>query len=518
MEAAERQSLRCVWVAGGRALTEQEAAVAIVSEARLLLQEDLAQLGVQWDPTTLPPGAPVVGGHSRESDTSAASYLSPHEEQTDSIKDHREADGVKTRVSHDTGDRRGKENKAEYRHKNEREARWEPGKPRSEDGVKSRNHDGNRKADKTEPVSEHTLTEVHAEPCKEPKTDEPSGKLTRANDDDPGEKRERGKQTKSNQEGGEDKGLVSVRAERQQTNRPVPERSLTQELAEILSSPLPQPAPPLQPSSSPMPPPRFRAPICQAEEQHRAPPITSAGAGLVASPAQPGRLKHSRVLSKVLHSIQADKGLQDNIQSPQSKPTGASVVQGPAPAGQQPSADHPSDPVCEMPARFSAPAHVDVETSPLSVSPVSVPPEAKRRRTDSREIDRFSSPELYVGNELDEDAEGAATKAGESFGDSFELDTQTERIIVQQISQHRDGHNRGGNQPVDPDQLREGYTVTAAAELDFNEGSNQLKSPENACPKFNISLTDSQMELILNTSQQVSSHKHDVLIINIKHK
>ncbi|XP_071219359.1 LOW QUALITY PROTEIN: DNA polymerase theta [Salvelinus alpinus] len=53
-EAAERRSLRCVWVSGGRALTEHEAAIAIVSEARLLLQQDLALLGVTWDPGTLP--------------------------------------------------------------------------------------------------------------------------------------------------------------------------------------------------------------------------------------------------------------------------------------------------------------------------------------------------------------------------------------------------------------------------------------------------------------------------------
>uniref|UniRef100_A0A3B4YPZ5 DNA polymerase theta n=1 Tax=Seriola lalandi dorsalis TaxID=1841481 RepID=A0A3B4YPZ5_SERLL len=80
MEAAERRSLRCVWVTGGRALTEQEAATEIVSEARLLLQEDLARLGVQWDPTTLPPGAPAVNscdnGHSSDTETSSVSYLS----------------------------------------------------------------------------------------------------------------------------------------------------------------------------------------------------------------------------------------------------------------------------------------------------------------------------------------------------------------------------------------------------------------------------------------------------------
>uniref|UniRef100_A0A3B4VKB9 DNA polymerase theta n=1 Tax=Seriola dumerili TaxID=41447 RepID=A0A3B4VKB9_SERDU len=83
MEAAERRSLRCVWVTGGRALTEQEAATEIVSEARLLLQEDLARLGVQWDPTTLPPGAPAVNScdnrHSSDTETSSVSYLSSPE-------------------------------------------------------------------------------------------------------------------------------------------------------------------------------------------------------------------------------------------------------------------------------------------------------------------------------------------------------------------------------------------------------------------------------------------------------
>ncbi|KAJ8405900.1 hypothetical protein AAFF_G00313370 [Aldrovandia affinis] len=53
-EAQERRSERCIWVNGGRALTEWEAALQIVAEARLLLQQDLALLGVQWDPKTLP--------------------------------------------------------------------------------------------------------------------------------------------------------------------------------------------------------------------------------------------------------------------------------------------------------------------------------------------------------------------------------------------------------------------------------------------------------------------------------
>uniref|UniRef100_A0A4W6BJQ6 DNA polymerase theta n=1 Tax=Lates calcarifer TaxID=8187 RepID=A0A4W6BJQ6_LATCA len=83
MEAAERRNLRCVWVTGGRALTEQEAATEIVSEARLLLQEDLAQLGVRWDPTTLPPGAPAGSSpddhRSKDTETSSGSYLSSQE-------------------------------------------------------------------------------------------------------------------------------------------------------------------------------------------------------------------------------------------------------------------------------------------------------------------------------------------------------------------------------------------------------------------------------------------------------
>ncbi|XP_076835722.1 DNA polymerase theta isoform X2 [Brachyhypopomus gauderio] len=50
-EVQERRSKRCIWVSGEKALTEREAAQHIVSEARLLLQQDLALLGVQWNPS-----------------------------------------------------------------------------------------------------------------------------------------------------------------------------------------------------------------------------------------------------------------------------------------------------------------------------------------------------------------------------------------------------------------------------------------------------------------------------------
>ncbi|XP_036379268.1 DNA polymerase theta [Megalops cyprinoides] len=53
-EAQERRSTRCIWVAGKKGLTEREAALQIVAEARQLLQQDLALLGVHWDPDSLP--------------------------------------------------------------------------------------------------------------------------------------------------------------------------------------------------------------------------------------------------------------------------------------------------------------------------------------------------------------------------------------------------------------------------------------------------------------------------------
>ncbi|KAG8014817.1 DNA polymerase theta [Nibea albiflora] len=508
MEAAERRSLRCVWVTGGRALTEQEAAVEIVSEARLLLQEDLAQLGVQWDPASLPPEAPAANitddHHSSDSDTSSASHLSSCEGQVDNFKDHQEGDRVERGVS-----RRGKENKEEHGHekrmKMERaggEVKREQKKSKPEDKIVDRKLLQCRREDRTEPENGQTANEVQVERSKETNKD----KTTTNNTEDP----EKQKPTRSNQGGEEQKktelqkeetseGIVSNRPETHRANRPVPERSLTQELAEIVSSPLPQSMPHPQPPPSPKPPPRFRAPVSRIEEQRGV--STSKGAGTtahVASPVQPGRLKHSRALSKVLHSIQTDKSLQDNVETAQASHSKPAEVSS-APAGQVPSA-------VQTPPGVSTPTNADMQDSPLSASPASVPlfsPEAKQRRIDSKEVDKFSSPELYAGDERDE---GAARKEEETFGDSFELDTQTERIIVQQACQQADGSDRGMNQAGEAEQIREEEMLEAAAEQDkdANEGSNRLESPDNACPRFNISITDSQMELILNTSHQIS--------------
>ncbi|XP_032853439.2 DNA polymerase theta [Tyto alba] len=46
----ERRTVRSIWMAGMKGLTEREAASLIVEEARVLLQQDLALMGVQWNP------------------------------------------------------------------------------------------------------------------------------------------------------------------------------------------------------------------------------------------------------------------------------------------------------------------------------------------------------------------------------------------------------------------------------------------------------------------------------------
>ncbi|XP_053561115.1 DNA polymerase theta [Bombina bombina] len=48
--AQERRAARCIWISGRKGLTEREAAELIVEEARKLLKQDLAMIGVHWDP------------------------------------------------------------------------------------------------------------------------------------------------------------------------------------------------------------------------------------------------------------------------------------------------------------------------------------------------------------------------------------------------------------------------------------------------------------------------------------
>ena len=49
-EAEERRQSRCIWLSGQRGLTEREAALLIIHEARSLLQEDLHQMGGELAP------------------------------------------------------------------------------------------------------------------------------------------------------------------------------------------------------------------------------------------------------------------------------------------------------------------------------------------------------------------------------------------------------------------------------------------------------------------------------------
>ncbi|XP_056408573.1 DNA polymerase theta, partial [Hyla sarda] len=50
--AQERRAARCIWISGRKGLTEREAAELIVEEARRLLKEDLAMMGIRWSPDT----------------------------------------------------------------------------------------------------------------------------------------------------------------------------------------------------------------------------------------------------------------------------------------------------------------------------------------------------------------------------------------------------------------------------------------------------------------------------------
>ncbi|XP_041839070.1 DNA polymerase theta isoform X2 [Melanotaenia boesemani] len=488
MEAAERRRLRCVWVSGGRALTEEEAAVEIVSEARLLLQEDLAQLGVRWDPAALPPESPSVSisdNHcNKDSDTSSTSDFSPHEMPTDSTKRH-EKSGVTTN----------------HREAGEKDVKSKKRMVEGRDGQKG----GARNVDIIEP----TVSEVSIE-----RTKERINKSVQSRRENSGyQENKELRQKEETEEGEPSKRSVLIRQENHQLNHPAVETSLTQELAEIISSPLPQLVPQPRPSPPPASPPRFRAPRSRLEQQQTMSTSTVKGeclTSLTISPLQPGRIKHSRALSKVLQSIQTDKSLQEqSAETLNSKPTVFSSVQNSAPIGQMHTAAPHPGPVQENTCVVPAPSRADMFDSPPSVPPVSIhvlSPEAKRRRIDAREVEKFSSPELYVGDKTDEETEGQANMGEESFGDSFELDTQTERMIVQQKYRCTDQSDGCTDQLVEMQEVRDEERVETAAEQEGipDERRNDFEGSGIASPRFNISVTDSQMELILNASHQMS--------------
>ncbi|XP_038201958.1 DNA polymerase theta isoform X2 [Arvicola amphibius] len=50
--AEERRTMQTIWVTGRKGLSAREAAALIVEEAKMILQQDLIELGVQWDPNS----------------------------------------------------------------------------------------------------------------------------------------------------------------------------------------------------------------------------------------------------------------------------------------------------------------------------------------------------------------------------------------------------------------------------------------------------------------------------------
>ncbi|XP_021338869.1 DNA polymerase theta-like isoform X1 [Mizuhopecten yessoensis] len=47
-EAEQRRKSRCIWLTGRKGVTEEEAALAIIAEAKSVIQEELGGLGIQW--------------------------------------------------------------------------------------------------------------------------------------------------------------------------------------------------------------------------------------------------------------------------------------------------------------------------------------------------------------------------------------------------------------------------------------------------------------------------------------
>nr|XP_057917242.1 DNA polymerase theta [Doryrhamphus excisus] len=418
VEAAERRNLRCVWVSGGQALTEQEAAVAIVSEAKLLLQGDLALLGIQWNPSMVPPCPPAVRSSQQGRDGGVG-------QRNGTVG----AEGISQSSREENEHMKQGEHGKEYV---TLEAKLEEHR---EEDLSARDKSG---------IDILMQQKENNEQRRETKTEE-SREKNRA------------------PEGGTSQ--FSVR--KKEAHEPfVPVRSMTQELDDIVPSLAPQPQQPPEPDLPSMPLPRFRAPVSRLEEHHsvdaKSPEVGSTS-DLGVSPVQPGKLKHSQILNKVLQSIQTDR---------------------------------PHDPieVDPLPVQESLPLEKNADSGTASDPLLS--PEAKRRRVRGTEVDMFSSPDLYAGDEVQQDAKPQE----QTFGDSFELDTQTERIIVQP------GLVLSDDKRLQQDLNEAGHVhdeemIEAVVEQkDNDEGRSGLQAQDNACPRFNISLTVSQLDLILDTT------------------
>ncbi|XP_057700008.1 DNA polymerase theta [Corythoichthys intestinalis] len=443
VEAAERRNLRCVWVSGGRALTEQEAASVIVSEAKQLLQADLAQLGIQWDPATLPSDASAVHS-SQEAQNNGDNGQQKENPKTYFGKCKSDTTDIKTKLEEMNNDLSARQS-----------------------GPK---------------MSVHSVT---------------GGQNEQINGSKTGETEKKDKIENNNLTNQEVKTLAPEGTKCQVSTLKLthpscgPVKSLTQELAELVSSPMFQLQQPPEPALPLIPLPQLRAPSSRLGDHPSVSVKTSDvddATRLGLSPAQPGKLKHSRILKKVLQSIQTDKRPQESV-GLTSHPLNVAEV---ACLAQDTQTRFPLDHQVEM----SDSSHVAVT---LVISP-----DTKRRRVEAAEVDVFSSPDLYAGDQ-NEEAQQKVKQGEETFGDSFELDTQTERIIVQPESEHSDGNVKHLQDLNIKDHIHGTVLETGLEQEVKDEGNARLEAP-----LFNISLTDSQMELILDTSHQNDSNSKAV--------
>ncbi|KAJ7318007.1 hypothetical protein JRQ81_004169 [Phrynocephalus forsythii] len=76
--AEERLNTRCVWMSGLKGLTETEATRLVVEEAQVLLKQDLAVWGVQWDPDA----SAASADSSMSAATEGAAAAAEEEEET----------------------------------------------------------------------------------------------------------------------------------------------------------------------------------------------------------------------------------------------------------------------------------------------------------------------------------------------------------------------------------------------------------------------------------------------------
>ncbi|XP_070295687.1 zinc finger CCCH domain-containing protein 13-like [Salvelinus sp. IW2-2015] len=547
-EAAERRSLRCVWVSGGRALTEHEAAIAIVSEARLLLQQDLALLGVTWDPGTLPTETRPNNDHDNDSPETQRDRSKSWRDGERRLNEKKEMEGGGKEGRREGERNVVEQNEVEGREKSEveRKAVEQRGREKSEVERKAVEQRGREKSEVERKAVEQRgreKSEVERKAVEQREREKSEVERKRVEQMNKGEQREREERGVEEGErkarGGVEVGEREEGGSEEDPNLPVCDgRGInTQELAELVSSP----HPPLNPSIHPFhsPPPRFRAPTSRVEE-----PRASVSGGTVKrdglgvagrSPAQACRGQPSTALRKVLRSIHSkrrereeerkeeekreeeeereeekreerrekeerekmgereEKSVEKRESEERRRGTSFKLPPETLPV---PAPISVSTPKSAPLLQSKAPPEVPVPPPPCLLSPV--PPlflssalsfVVKRRRVE--EEDQCGSPELY-------EEEGR-------FGDSLELDTQTERMILLQDQREEERereaansqHERGRREKGGEEKSTDVNPPNPSPVNSIHGKPHTHGSHDDVAPRY-ISLTDSQMEQILD--------------------